>query len=63
MRKIICLIMILIFLIFMLPFIFANKQAVITSKETIIQKEELQPINYEYNKYAKRRKEISRRNC
>ena len=52
MRKSICLIMILIFLIFMLPFIFANKQTVTTSKEPTIQKEELQTVEYDYTKYS-----------
>ena len=54
MRKSFCLIMILIFLIFMLPFIFASKQTTITtSKEPEnIQKEELQTIDYDYAKYS-----------
>lgn len=52
MRKSICLIMILIFLIFMLPFIFVNKRVVTTSKELTVQKEELQTIDYDYTKYS-----------
>ena len=52
MRKSICLIMILIFLIFMLPFIFLNRRTVTTSKEPDTQKEELQTIDYDYSKYS-----------
>lgn len=52
MRRSICLIMILIFLIFMLPFIFLNRRTVTTSKEPDTQKEELQTIDYDYSKYS-----------
>ena len=53
MRKSICLILILVFLIFMLPFIFLNKRTVTTSKESEnTQKEELQTIDYDYSKYS-----------
>ncbi len=53
MRKSICLIMILISLIFMLPVIFVNKPTITTtSKEPIVQKEELQTIDYDYTKYS-----------
>ena len=53
MRKSICLIFVLIFLIFMLPFIFTDKQTVTISKEPEnIKKEELQTIDYDYSKYS-----------
>ena len=52
MRKSICLIMILIFLIFMLPIIFVKKRVVTTSKEPAVQKEELQTMDYDYTKYS-----------
>ena len=53
MRKSIFLIIILIFLIFMLPVIFVNKPTITTiSKEPIVQKEELQTIDYDYTKYS-----------
>ena len=52
MRKSICLIMILIFLIFMLPFIFVNRETIVTSGKNTVQKEELQTIDYDYTKYS-----------
>lgn len=52
MRKSICLIIILIFLIFMLPFIFLNRRTIAISKEPEKKKEELQTIDYDYTKYA-----------
>lgn len=52
MRKSICLIMIIISLIFMLPFIFLNRKTVVTSMENTVQKEELQTIDYDYTKYS-----------
>lgn len=52
MRKCFCLIMILIFLIFILPFIFVNKRVIPISKKVEKQREEIQTINYDYKKYS-----------
>ena len=52
MRKSICLIMIIVSLMFMMPFIFLNKRTLTVSKEPDAQKEELQTIDYDYSKYS-----------
>lgn len=52
MRKSIGLIMILILLIFIVPFIFVNKKTIPTLKEPTIIKEELQNMGYDYKKYG-----------
>ena len=53
MRKVICLIIVLIFLIFMLPFIFVNKRTITTSKgQENVRKEEIKTIDYDYAKYS-----------
>jgi len=51
MRKSICLVLIIISLIFILPFIFVNRRTIQTVKESDIE-EELQTIDYDYTKYS-----------
>jgi len=52
MRKSICLVIIIISLIFMLPFIFVNRKTIVISGENTVQKEELKTIEYDYTKYS-----------
>lgn len=52
MRKVLCLAIILISLVFLLPVIFINKRAVISSTEEYDNKEELQTVEYNYTKYS-----------
>lgn len=52
MRKTICLITIVIFLIFLIPIIFTNRRTIQSSISTSKEKQQLETIKYDYSKYS-----------
>lgn len=52
MRKTICLITIVIFLIFLIPIIFTNRRTIQSSISTSKEKQQLETIEYDYSKYS-----------
>ena len=52
MRKSICLVIVIIFLIFLIPIIFTNKRTIQSSTNSSKEEKELETIDYDYTKYS-----------